>query len=150
MSVIGCIISDSCTRGTIIPTRWGSWEKDWRPPYRGLGKLFSCSVVECKQNQPTICWASYPLHTGRGYIIHMLRYTGMCYPNGLVFHKKISDMGPIFIKISLQEGHTLQKLWKILKISCYWGEKTLRRGLIFDNFKKTVKSAIFWRRKILR
>ena len=29
---------------------------------------------------------------------HMLMHMGMCYPNGLLFHQKSLDMGPILVK----------------------------------------------------
>ena len=54
---------------------------------------------------------------GRGVLT--LRQTGMCRPNGLLFHHKSLNMGPILLK------------------------KILRRGSHFDkNFEKIVKSAI--------
>ena len=44
---------------------------------------------------------------------HMLRHTGMCCWNGLLFFtKKIEDIGPILVKLSLEEGRISQKLQK--------------------------------------
>ena len=42
--------------------------------------------------------------------IHMLKHMGMCHPNGLLFHQKSFDMGPILVKKSLEESPILQKL----------------------------------------
>ena len=51
---------------------------------------------------------------------HMLRHTGMCHPNGLLFHQKSLDMGPHF------------------------GQKIPVRRVAFHKIcKKIVKSAIF-------
>ena len=52
----------------------------------------------------------------------MLRHTGMCRPNGLLFHQKSLDM----VKKSLEEGTISQKLQKNCKINHFWGRKTLR------------------------
>ena len=45
---------------------------------------------------------------------HMLRHTGMCRPNGLLFQQKSLDMGPILVKKSLEEGPISKKLQKKL------------------------------------
>ena len=34
----------------------------------------------------------------------MLMPTGMCRPNGLLFHQKSLDLGPIFVKKSLEKS----------------------------------------------
>ena len=51
-------------------------------------------------------WSAWVLVVGG---THMLGYTRMNHPNGLVFHKKSLDMGPIFVKKSLKEDAILQK-----------------------------------------
>ena len=43
---------------------------------------------------------------------HMLRHTGMCLPNGLLFHQRSLDVGPVLIKKSLENGSISQKLQK--------------------------------------
>ena len=48
---------------------------------------------------------------------HMLRHTGMCRPNGSLFHQKSLDMGPICSKKSLEKGPISRKLRKNCKIS---------------------------------
>ena len=46
---------------------------------------------------------------------HMLRYAGKCRSNGLLFHQKSLDMGPIFFKKkSLEKGPVSQELQKQL------------------------------------
>ena len=64
----------------------------------------------------------------RGGTHHMLRHTGMCCPNGLLFHQKSLDMGPILVKQILRGGSHFTKNWKNCKISRFWGRKTLRNG----------------------
>ena len=59
---------------------------------------------------------SMSLRPGGRVGTHMLRHTGMCCPNGLLFRQKSLDMGPILVKKSLEEGpisHILQKNCKI-------------------------------------
>ena len=45
---------------------------------------------------------------------HMLRQTGMCRPNGLLFHQKSSDMGPTLVNKILKGGSHFTKLAKKL------------------------------------
>ena len=73
----------------------------------------------------------------------MLRYTGMCCPNGFVFHKNSLGMGPFFVKKSLKEDPILRKLLKIVQNSCFCGGKPLEMGPDFKNFDKAVESVIF-------
>ena len=81
----------------------------------------------------------------------MSRHTGMCRPNGLLFHQKSLHIGPILSNKSLEEGPITHKLQKNCKISHFWGRKSLRNGSRFaKKFENTVKSAVFWGRKILR
>ena len=77
---------------------------------------------------------------------HMLRYMGMCCPNGLLFHQKSLDMGPILVKKqkSWVEGPISQKLQKSFKISCFWGGKTLRNGSRFANILKKMSNRQFF------
>ena len=51
---------------------------------------------------------------GGGGGTHMLRHTGMCHPNGLLFHQKSLDMGPISVKKILRRGSNFTKIAKIL------------------------------------
>ena len=45
-----------------------------------------------------ICPFEFPVHELTPVEgTHTLGYTGMCRGNGLVFHKKSLDMGPIFV-----------------------------------------------------
>ena len=68
----------------------------------------------------------------------------MCCPNGLLFHQKSLDMGPILVNKSIEEGPISQNLWRNCKMSSFWSRKTFRNGSsICKNFKKTVYSAIF-------
>ena len=69
-----------------------------------------CDEGEC---MGCIKWASISLAE---CCIHMLRYTGMCRPNGLLFHQKSLVMGPILVKKSLK-GPISQNLRKNGKIS---------------------------------
>ena len=46
---------------------------------------------------------------------HMLRHMAMCCANGLLFHQKSLDMGPILVKKSLEKGSISQKLQKNCK-----------------------------------
>ena len=50
--------------------------------------------------------------SGGNYGIHMLRHTGMCCPNGLLFHQNSLDMDPILVKKSLKEGPISSRLRK--------------------------------------
>ena len=52
----------------------------------------------------------------------MLKHTGMCRPNGLLFHPKYLDMGSILVKQSLEEGPISQKLQTNCKISHFQAE----------------------------
>ena len=86
---------------------------------------------------------------------HMLRHTGMCRPNGSLFHQESLDMlGPILVKKSSDEGPISQKLRKIWKICRFEAEKPLEMGLDFAKISKknpqTCLISRFWVRKILR
>ena len=63
---------------------------------------------------------------------HMLRH--VCRPNGLLFHQKPVDMGPILVKKSLEEGPSEQKLQKLVKLVVFEAEKPLQMGLNLRNF----------------
>ena len=61
---------------------------------------------------------------------YMLRHTGMCRPNGLIFHQKSLDMGPILVKKIPRGGSHFTKFAKKNgKISRFWGRKPLEMGL---------------------
>ena len=73
----------------------------------------------------------------------MLRYTGMCRPNGLFFHKKSLDMGPIFVKKNKKGwSHFLKIAGKKIKISRFEGEKSLEIGPDFQKFRKCIHSLV--------
>ena len=59
----------------------------------------------------------------------MLRHAGMCCPNGLLFHQKSLDMGPILVKIILRRGsHFTKIVKKKLKSAIFEVEKPLEMG----------------------
>ena len=58
----------------------------------------------------------------------MLRHMGMCHPNGLLFHQKSLDMGPIMVKKSLEEDSISQKLRKNCKLFVFEVENPLKMG----------------------
>ena len=53
---------------------------------------------------------------------HMLRHTGMCHPNGLLFHQKSVDMVPILVKKILRRV-PFHKVCNKCKISHFWGKQ---------------------------
>ena len=58
---------------------------------------------------------------------HMLRYTGACRPNGLVFHQISSDKGLILVKKILKRGPISPKLReKNVTSAVFEAEKTLK------------------------
>ena len=66
-----------------------------------------------------------------------LRHTGMCHPNGLLFHKKSLDIGPIVYKKSLQEDPNSQKQQKkLVKSAVFELEKPLEMGPDLQKLKK--------------
>ena len=72
----------------------------------------------------------------------MLRHMGMCCPNGLLFHQKSLDMGPIWSKKSLEGGpisQNLQKKKKMVKSAIFEAEKPLEIGLDLQQFRKKKK-----------
>ena len=71
--------------------------------------------------------------------IHMLRHTGMCCPNGLLFHQKSIDMSPILVKKFLKRGSHFTKITKNYKISHFQGRKPLEMASDLQNFKKKKK-----------
>ena len=82
-----------------------------------------------------------PYHRGG---IHMLRQTGMCRPNGLLFQQKSLNKGTILVKKSLEEGPISQKSRKNGKISHFEVEKPLEMCPDLRKFrKKSFKSAAF-------
>ena len=93
----------------------------------------------------------YILYTGPVGGTHMLRHTGMCRPNGLLFHQKILRHGSHFGEKKLSEEGPIsqnfqkKKKKKNCKIICFWGRKILRYGSQFAKMlkKKTVYSAVF-------
>ena len=68
---------------------------------------------------------------------HMLRHTGMCRQNGLLFQQKSSDMGPILVKKSLEEGPFRKNHEKNVKSAIFELEKPLEMGLDLRKFRKT-------------
>ena len=65
----------------------------------------------------------------------MLKYTGMCYRNVLVFHKKSLDMGPIFKKKSLEMGPISQKLQKKIISAVFEVGNSTEVGSNCENWK---------------
>ena len=61
---------------------------------------------------------------------------GMCHPNGLLFHQKFLDMGPILFKKSFKGGPILQKLQKNVKSAIFEAEKPLEMHLDLQKFRK--------------
>ena len=59
---------------------------------------------------PGLDWASWRESGGGG--TYMLMHTGMCRPNGLLFHQKSLDMGPTLVKKILREGSHFAKFTK--------------------------------------
>ena len=62
----------------------------------------------------------------------------MCRPNGLLFHQKSLDMGPILVKESLEEGPISQILRKNGKISRFEAENPLQMGLNLQKFQEKI------------
>ena len=81
---------------------------------------------------------------------HMLRHTGMCRPNGLLFHQKSLDMGPTLVKKILRGGSHFSKFAKNCKISRFWGRKTLRNGSRFAKISKKLSIYPFfeWKKSL--
>ena len=61
-------------------------------------------------------WMKVASYIRGGGGTHMLRHTGMCCPNGLLFHQKSLDMGHTLVKKPLEEGPNFQNLRKNCKI----------------------------------
>ena len=61
---------------------------------------------------------------------HMLRHTGMCRPNGLLFHQKSLDMDPLLFKKILWRGSHFTKIAtkKNAKSAVFEVEKPLEMG----------------------
>ena len=71
-----------------------------------------------------------------GRITHILRHTRMCRSNGLFFHKKSLNMGPISCKNILKHGFVFNKIFgfsantqKIFKNGPIFEEKSLKMGI---------------------
>ena len=64
---------------------------------------------------------------------HMLRHTWMCRPNGLVFHQKSLDKGPILVKKKSEEGPVSPKLQKNKP---FFEAETIKNGSQFTKIKK--------------
>ena len=79
---------------------------------------------------------------------YRLRYTGMCCPNGLVFHKKSLDMGPIFVQKILKRGSHFTKIVKNFKNWPFlrWkkNKHTLEMGTDFQKKKKKSQISRFF------
>ena len=72
----------------------------------------------------------------RGGVLTYISYTGnAAHANGLLFHQKSLDMGPILVKKSLE---------KIVKSAVFMVKKPLEMGSDLRKFRKNpVKSAVF-------
>ena len=71
----------------------------------------------------------------------LLGHTGMCHPNGLLFHQKSLDIGPVFVKKSLEEGPISQKF---VKSTIFELEKPLKMGNNFQKFQKKKSNQPFF------
>ena len=61
----------------------------------------------------------------------------MCHPDGLLFHQKSVDMGPILVKNILIEGPISQKFEKkMVKLAIFEVEKLLEMGPYLQKFWK--------------
>ena len=67
---------------------------------------------------------------------HMLRHTGMCHPNGLLFHQKSLDMDPILVKKILWGSYFTKICEKMVKSAIFEAEKPLEMGLDLRTFRK--------------
>ena len=68
---------------------------------------------------------------------HMLRHMGMCLPNGLLFHPKSVDIGPILVKKILRGGsHFTKIVKKIVQLAVFDTEKCSEVGLDLQKFWK--------------
>ena len=80
-----------------------------------------------------------------GGVTHMLRHTGMCRPNGLLFYQKSLDMGPTLVKKIRKRWVPFHKICKKnCKISRFWGRKTLRNGSRFGQISKKLSIQLFF------
>ena len=71
----------------------------------------------------------------------MLKHTGMCHPNGLLFHQKSLDMGPILVKNILRGGSHFTKIAKKkVKSAIFDAEKPLEMGLDLQKFRKKLSN----------
>ena len=65
-------------------------------------------------------------HTGGGGGYSHIRHMGMCCPNGLLFHQKSLDRGPILVKKILTRGSHLKKnCEKIVKSTVFEAENPM-------------------------
>ena len=69
----------------------------------------------------------------------MLRRTGMCRPNGLLFHQKSLNMGPILVKKFLRGSHFI----KNVKSAIFEAENPLEMGLNLHKFQKNCLISCF-------
>ena len=76
---------------------------------QGWPWVSNCDIITglyYKQGKSWTHFLSFKLcgyNTPEGVLAY-ISYTGMCRPNGLPFHQKSLDMGPILVKKSLEEG----------------------------------------------
>ena len=117
----GSLGSEKTTLITQISYKNGiQLETQVSPPRQGL---YFVAVCEINMNLDVLhLWFNesdwFSLRGGGGVVgdTHMLKHMGMCRTNGLFFHLKSIDMGPIFVKKkSLEESpisRKLQKNWK--------------------------------------
>ena len=120
-------------------THWDSSDR----LHRSHIKQYCCVAFRVCRGYPAVtalhgtsCRSSLSLHSqlrggGGGVGTHMLRHTGMCCPNGWLFHQKSLDMGPILVKKILRSLNQ--------KISCFWGRKILRNRSWFAKILRKKK-----------
>ena len=73
----------------------------------------------------------------------MVRHTGMCRPNGLLFQQKSLDMGPSLVEKFLRRGSHFAKIVKNGKISHFEVEKPLEMGPDLRKFRKKAYQPFF-------
>ena len=75
----------------------------------------------------------------------MLKHMEMCHPNGLLFHQKSFDMGPILVpkKILRIGSHFTKKCKKVVKSAIFEVETPLEIGPSLRKFRKKRKISHF-------
>ena len=106
-----------------------------------------CGYILCNS-----CYIFFFISSHSGGLLKHVSYTGMCCPNGSFFHRKSSDMGPLFRGKTLRHGSVFSKgtkFWclpskmsqifknrptfreKSLEMGYFLAKMTLRKGWSF-------------------